>query len=47
MHIPISLGAKLQVKLTILFFGPNWPKKGIVGLKQKKSASPLNCAYSN
>ena len=29
------------------FSGPNLSKKGIFGGKQKKSASPLNCAYSN
>ena len=34
-HIPIILVTKLQLKLTILIFGPNLPKKGICNLKQK------------
>ena len=45
MNIRISLGFSL--KLTIFFFGPNLTKKGIFGRKHKKSASSLNCAYSN
>ena len=29
------------------FFRPNFPEKCIPGLRQKKTATPLNCAYSN
>ena len=47
MHIQISLGTKLELKLTIWFFGPNLPKKDTFGQKQKKLASPLDCTYSN
>ena len=35
-HIQISLGTKFQLKLTILIFWPDLPKKGFSGLKQKK-----------
>ena len=35
--IQISLGTKFQLKLTILIFWPDLPKKGFSGLKQKKS----------
>ena len=35
-HIQISLTAKFHVKLVVLIFGPNLPKKGIFGLKQEK-----------
>ena len=34
--IQISLGTKFQLKLTILIFWPDLPKKGFSGLKQKK-----------
>ena len=48
LHIQISLSTKFQLKLTILIFRPNLPKKGICGRKQKKKwISPLNCAYFN
>ena len=35
-HIQISFGTKFPIKLTILIFGPDLPKKGSSGLKQKK-----------
>ena len=35
--IQISLGTKFRLKLTILIFWPDLPKKGFSGLKQKKS----------
>ena len=35
-HIQVSLGTKFQLKLTILIFWPDLPKKGFSGLKQKK-----------
>ena len=34
--IQISLGTKFRLKLTILIFWPDLPKKGFSGLKQKK-----------
>ena len=34
--IQISLGTKFQLRLTILIFWPDLPKKGFSGLKQKK-----------
>ena len=45
--IRISLGAKFQLKLSILIFWPNLPKKGVSRLKQKRWTLPLNSAYSN
>ena len=44
VHVRISLGTKFQLKLIILFFWSNFPKKGISGLKQKKSTLLLNSA---
>ena len=36
LHIRISLGTKFQPKLKTFIFGPNLPKQGISGWKQKK-----------
>ena len=36
LHNRIILDTNFQLKLTILNFGPNLPKKGICGQKQKK-----------
>ena len=36
LHIWISLGTKFELKLIILRFGPNLPKKGISSWKQYK-----------
>ena len=47
LHIRISLGTKFQLKLSILFFGPNLPENGISSVKQIKWNPPLNSVYSN
>ena len=36
MHFRISLGNKIQLKLTNLIFWTKFDKKGISGLKEKK-----------
>ena len=36
LHIQVSFGTKFSLKLTILIFWPDLPKKGFSGLKQKK-----------
>ena len=42
-HIQISLGTKFQLKLIILSFGPNLPKKGISSWKQNKLCKYCVC----
>ena len=41
----ISIGTYFHLK-HFLFFGPDFPKQGIFGSKQKKYTSPSNSAYS-
>ena len=45
--IGIKLGKNFKLKITNLIFGPNLPKNGISGLKEKEWASSLKSTYSN
>ena len=46
-NIGICLVIKFQVKWQFWFFGLNWPKRSISGLKQKYWTSPLNSSCLN
>ena len=46
LHIQISLSIKFHF-IQFWILGPNLPKKGVSGLKQKKWTSALNSAYLN
>ena len=47
MHIQISLGTKLQLKLTILIFWTNFAQKGYFRSNTEKVKIATNYAYSN
>ena len=47
LDIPIIVGTKVQLELTILIFEPNLPNKGISNQKRRKWKPPLDSAYSN
>ena len=46
LHLRISLDTKFQLNLTIWFFGPNLPKKGVSSQKGKTWTSSFNSSYS-